>query len=198
MDVENKRKNFFDILDDTISTSNVEIKKDNNEDEIKKSKELKFKNEWKVWYHNMNIKNWKITGFEMFHTINNVYDFWRLFKYLSDINFSVVYLFIMRENISPIWEDEMNRNGGTCSIRVNLKKYRMLFEELTIACLIDSLVSCNSNEINGISLIIKGNWALIKLLTKNKDLDITKFLNKEIVDKYTDVSYQFKQNVPEY
>jgi len=194
------KRNLFENLDETIKESKlmdvIDIK--SNEEEIKKSKEIKFNNEWKVWYHNMNIKDWKITGFEVIHNINNVYDFWTLFKYLSDINFSVVNLFIMRENILPIWEDVMNRNGGTCSIRVNLKQYRALFEEIIIYCLIDKLVSCHAEEINGISIIIKGNWGLIKILTKNKDLDIINFLNKDIISKYNDVSIQFKKNIPEY
>jgi len=194
-----KRKNFYEILDETKNIKLDEINdiKKNNEEEIIKIKKMKFDDEWKVWYHNMNDKNWKITGFEIIHNINNVFDFWTLFKYLSDINFSVINLYIMRKNITPIWEDVMNRNGGTCSIRVNLKQYRSLFEEIVIHCLTNELISCHSDEINGISIIIKGNWALIKILTRNKDLDIVNFLNKDIINKY-DVSIQFKKNVPEY
>ena len=59
----------------------------------------------------------------------------------------------MREHSFPTWEHPTNRDGGTCSIRLQKDKIIDVFEQLSVLIVHDSF-NQESEEINGISISV--------------------------------------------
>lgn len=166
------------------------------------SEELKHKylnDEWIVWKHDINNGNWKIEGFDVLYEIKSIYDFWCFFNNLGKINFKDSYIYVMRKGVLPIWEDKNNRNGGTCSIRIDNDKISYYFTELMMYIVNEYLINNDDySEINGVSILTKGNWTFIKILNRNRDINPIDLMNKDIKNNYLELSIKYKPNTPEY
>ncbi len=103
----------------------------------------------------------------------------------------------MKNNINPIWEDEQNRYGGVCSLRIEIGYSMRVFELLCIYLVCEKLVE-DVTDINGLSITPKNNWAIIKIWNRDKNKKINELLHKNILEKYKNVSILYKQNQPEY
>jgi hypothetical protein len=58
----------------------------------------------------------------------------------------------MRENITPIWEDEKNINGGCWSFKIYEDQADELWHDLSIYLLTNNLCPTIYNEIVGLSI----------------------------------------------
>ena len=77
-------------------------------------------------------------------------------------------LFLMRENINPIWEDENNKKGGCFSYKVNNKLVNDLWKKMAYLLMGESLASLEvSKDINGITISPKKNFCIIKIWLSN-------------------------------
>jgi hypothetical protein len=162
-------------------------------------KEQPLNNKWIIWRHVISNTNWKLDSFDKLFEINSIYDFWCFFANLENINFRNNTIYIMRDNITPLWEDPKNRNGGTCSIRIEKTKVIPYITELCAYMVNEFLLNDDDDlEINGMSITSYGNWTYIKILNKNKEINPSKYFNDKIKNKYEKFSVVFKQNVPEY
>ena len=94
-------------------------------------------------------------------------------------------LFIMKEGITPLWEDIHNRNGGCFSYKINNKFVAQIWKDLSYSLMGETLTEKElfNNNINGITISPKKNFCIIKIwLTKLLDEDIRKVY--KIPDKY--------------
>lgn len=144
-------------------------------------------NNWFVWYHHIK-DDWTINGYKKIYKINSVKKFWELYNSWDKLGGLLSkQFFIMKENITPLWEDKMNKNGGCWSIKINVNIAKEMWEYLSILMMIDKLYNYNNNNndtINGLSICLKkNNICIIKLWIKENNNDI-KLLNKEIFNKY--------------
>lgn len=158
---------------------------------------IQLTSEYVLWVHSTQNNDWSLAGYTKLCTIHNVSEFWRLFNNLHKLNFKNNNFFLMKHTINPIWEDESNRYGGICSLRVEMDHALKVYELLCIFLMCEKLVS-DIADINGISITPKNNWAILKIWNKDKNNKIDKLLHKSILDKYKNVSIQYKQNQPEY
>lgn len=150
-----------------------------------------------LWCHDIASTDWSLQGYQKLCKITNVSEFWRLFNNFSKLGYKFNSFFFMREGIDPTWEHEMNRNGGTCSLRTDIGESLMIFEELCSYMVCNSLTDCPS-DITGISFSPKNNWAIIKIWNSNKLNDLSVTLNTELLGKYKDLSIKYKENNPEF
>jgi hypothetical protein len=73
-------------------------------------------------------------------------------------------LFIMRDGIDPMWEDENNKNGGCFSYKVDNKYVKDIWTDLACSILGNSISSeliCNS--ITGLSVSPKKSFCILKI-----------------------------------
>lgn len=159
--------------------------------------EITLNYEYVLWLHSIQNNDWSLKGYKKLCSIKNVSEFWKLFNNLHRLNFKNNNFFLMKHNITPIWEDENNRDGGICSLRIEMDHALQVYELLCIFLMCEKLVS-NIDDINGISITPKNNWAILKIWNKNKHNKVDRLLHKYILDKYKNVSIQYKQNQPEY
>ncbi|AYV81754.1 MAG: translation initiation factor 4E [Harvfovirus sp.] len=165
--------------------------------------ELKFKHKWKVWVHLNDSTKWDRPSFdEDFFIIDSVGSFLQFFNNFYKFNLKMYSFYIMKSlddgsYVVPTWEDPLNRNGGTCSLRIDMIHGIELMPLLCILIFNECLIP-DMTQINGISFNTKTNWALIKLWTRDKDVDITKMLPDAIINSYPSLCIKNKANTPEY
>ena len=188
---ENKQE-FEDVLHDNKLDS--DINKYNIEQEMK---ELNFQNKWYVWLHEIDSKDWSAKSYKIIHTIENLWDFWQFFNHTYLLNQWKYNFFIIKCNSHPTWEHSTNRNGGTCSIRIDISQSIEIIEQLSILLVNESLTD-EINDINGISFAAKGNWCVIKIWNRDYKNNISNQIPPYLRKIYPAISIKYKENIPEY
>lgn len=160
--------------------------------------DIKLNDEYTLWGHHLDDRNWSISGYKKMCTIKTVSDFWRLFNNFKKIGWKFMHFYLMKSNVEPTWEHPLNRGGGICSFKVQTEGALEIWESLNVKMICHQLSSI-SQDINGISISPKNQeWALIKIWNKDIKNDLMVTLNSEITETYKDLSIQYKANNPEY
>ena len=129
--------------------------------------DLKLGDTWNVWYHHI-LNDWTLSGYKKIYTINTIKDFWDIYNNINLIEeLNNLHLYFMRDNVTPIWEDNNNKNGGAWSILVNSDHAFELWEKLSVDLVSETIFN---NNINGISINQKNNIFIIKIWNNNKNL----------------------------
>ena len=66
---------------------------------------------WNVYFHDPYDMNWDVNSYKFITTISSVEDFINVYKAFEKLWGNGMF-FIMREEVTPRWEDEKNKNGG--------------------------------------------------------------------------------------
>jgi hypothetical protein len=182
-----------------------------------------FNSKWNVSLHNIEKEDWSLDSYEHIYSFNNFGRYLRLFNnfhLLDKINNDI---FIMRDGVTPIWEDLNNRYGGICSLKIDY--YNKIGRNeigseimfcITTLIINESLIR-NNQDINGISYSIRNKSIFIKIWVKDykKDSAFPSRMPLEFLDKVNTVlqnsdtnrrtlhsrskiSVQYKEIVPEY
>ena len=190
------------IKKNTKFSLKIEGKTSNKVQVIDRGENLKFANNWKVYVHNSDSSDWTLKSYDSdFFVIENISDFMQFFSNFSKFNFRQHNMFIMKQKddgefIIPMWEDPMNRNGSTCSIRVDSQSGVELMQQICILMFNNALTS-NPSIINGISYSVKTQYAIIKIWLSTIE-NIEKSLPDTILQKYGNYNMRSKPNEPEY
>ena len=94
--------------------------------------------------------NW-ISGMKNVVTVKTVQEFWGVMNNLKSLMKIRVDLYFFRSDITPMWEDEANCNGGRIRFTINKKMYNLddVWTELTLAAVGEHFPP---EEINGIDI----------------------------------------------
>ena len=199
---------------------NTDIKKVNNDEDgfkhvgRKKEKQIvecKFKNldssmldttignYYKVLGHHNDDQNWDYISYHNICTLTKWKDIPQLFNTLNksggECKFTDFDIFIMKNDISPMWEDIENRNGSICSIKVDsLKDGYKILKELLINAANNTLMEFSPeswDKINGLSFSPKR-------MDYGNNASIDKYLNPNIQELLKKYSVKVKSIKPEY
>ena len=159
----------------------------------------KFNSSWNVWIHKNSSKDWTINGYDKIFTISTISDFWNFMNNFNKLNYMDYQFFIMRGNITPLWEDPDNKNGGAASIRMKIADKNLLsfWEDICLYTLNENICSGNNpNEfITGVSFNLKNDLTVFKLWN-NSCNDISKKISKNIMNKFKIHSVLYIRNRP--
>lgn len=97
---------------------------------MEETKNHLLNNNWTLWFHDPDSKNWSKESYIKIYTFNTVEGFWSIFNQIPDININSGMFFLMKENIFPLWEDEQNNKGGYWSYKVSKKESPDAFLDL--------------------------------------------------------------------
>ena len=151
---------------------------------------------WTLWAHLPHDIDWKLSSYKKIMSINNVQEIIALNNYLPDIMIKNCMLFLMRNNIKPIWEDPQNRNGGCFSYKINNKGIISCWKNLSYVLLGETLTESNlSKYINGITISPKKNFCIIKIWLSTCD-----YQNPEIIKEIEGITKHgclFKRHISE-
>jgi len=127
-------------------------------------------NKWSWYYHLPDDSNWDISSYvliaggvqepENLITINET---------LTDVIVKNAMLFVMRQGIKPIWEDERNRHGGYLSFKVINKFVFSVWKNMVYAVCGESFFTRLEDNacINGLSISPKKTFCIIKVWLAN-------------------------------
>ena len=196
-------KKSHDNYDDSENESDEEPVTNNNEETENTinlqldTNEYKFQNKWYIWIHEVDSKDWSTKSYKIVHAIENINDFWQFFNNINKLNQWKFNFFIMKASSHPTWEHTTNRNGGTCSIRIDISQSIDIIEQLAILLVNESLTE-EINDINGISFAAKGNWCVIKIWNRDNKNNISNQMPSYLRKIYPAISIKYKENIPEY
>jgi translation initiation factor 4E len=158
---------------------------------------------WNIWLHH-DKDNWKIDGYKKIFKIESIDDFW-LFNnnihLISGIQNSLnnIQIYMMKNDIKPIWEDTSNRNGGCWSLKINNIDSYDIWVNLGAYIIGETLLNKNIQQnINGLSFSQKNNTSsIIKIWVENSKNVSFDCINKKIIDTFG-YNIIFKSHLAEY
>lgn len=218
----NEKKTFKPVLEDGFKSIGKKKEKQVVECKFKNIEpnflDLSMPNCFKVMVHHNDDQNWDFSSYHNIYTLSKWEDIPKLFNSLSKIEglnkFTDFDTFIMKNDISPLWEDIENRNGSICSIKVDsFKDGFNLLKQLLIYTANNTLMEFSPeswDKINGLSFSPKkmdtmGNdnsyCIIIKIWFKQNygnNAIIDKYFNPEIQTLLSKYSIKVKSIKPEY
>jgi len=154
---------------------------------------------WNLYYHLPHNKNWDLASYTII--MNSIDTIEKVISLNESIHENVVkncMLFVMREGITPMWEDPRNRNGGCFSYKVINKAVVEVWKNLFYGLCGESLcVDNNYNKhVNGITISPKKNFCIIKIW-----LDTSSLQDPNMIIQIPNLLKQgclFKKHEPEF
>jgi len=91
-------------------------------------------------------------------------------------------LFIMKRGIKPTWEDELNKNGGCFSYKINNKSVINVWKNLTYSLMGEDISEDDGlrDNINGITISPKKNFCVIKIWLKTCEYENSDIINHNV------------------
>ena len=162
-----------------------------------KADEIEFQSKWNLWYHHQK-NNWKLDSYKNIFTIKNITDFWNFNDNLHIIGgINSQHFFMMRNEITPLWEDKLNKTGGCWSIKISIDKSYELWLKLSMYIVGETLTDSN-HLINGLSICTKNaTTSVVKIWIKDNTYNSIKNLPRDILNEFG-FNIIYKSHVPEY
>lgn len=153
---------------------------------------------WNFYAHMPHDTDWSITSYKKLLTVKHAEDLIAMMEAIPDKMIQNCMLFIMKEHVKPIWEDEENRHGGSFSFKISNEDVVKIWKDLSFKTLGCSLTEPEVyNDINGITISPKRNFCIVKIWMKSCDVKTIDFL-KQNAPKLHQKGAIFKKHNPEY
>lgn len=153
---------------------------------------------WVLYAHLPHDTDWSMKSYKIIKTVNTVDEIIALFNVIPDKLVKNCMLFIMREGITPRWEDEKNKNGGCFSFKVPNKSVLTVWKNISYALVGESLGKKidYSKSMNGITISPKRAFCIIKVWLNTCNHQSPYILND--IPELNTHGCIFKKHNPEY
>jgi hypothetical protein len=124
---------------------------------------------WTLWAHLPQNQDWSPISYISLSTFSTVEDALSLTEMLPSSLVENCMLFLMKGNVKPMWEDPLNRHGGSFSYKVTNKLVTKVWKDLTY-CVIGETVSRHEGlqkSITGITISPKKSFCVVKIWTSS-------------------------------
>lgn len=153
---------------------------------------------WVLYAHLPHDTDWSLKSYIKIMTIDSLEDTIALLKTLPEKMIKNCMLFIMRDGITPTWEDVKNRNGGCFSFKVTNKTVPYVWKNLSYMLLGETLTANNRalKNINGITISPKRSFCIVKIW-----MSTCTFQDSSILKDIPELNLHgclFKRHNPEY
>ena len=154
---------------------------------------------WNMYYHLPTNKDWSLNSYTII--AKNIDCIETVIKINEELNDSIIkncMLFVMKENITPMWEDPKNREGGCFSYKVSNRFVGEIWKTLFYMLLGNNICvkAKHNNIVNGITISPKKNFCILKIW-----LNTSSFQDPTIIREIPNLSTQgclFKKHEPEF
>jgi hypothetical protein len=160
---------------------------------------------WTLYFHHPTDNNWDIDSYKKICEIRTPRDFWNIWNYMKNDIIENSMLFIMKEDIPPLWENEKNINGGSWSFKIYKKNINRVLTDVVIHCLTGEIItmsdcieiddsssidssskssidSSSKSSITGLTLSPKRAFSIIKIWNDDSSKNNVKQLINTIPD----------------
>lgn len=159
----------------------------------------KLSNTWCLWVHLPHDTDWSLKSYNNIYSLTTVEDTIAVTESLPENLVKNCMLFLMREGITPIWEDPRNRMGGCFSYKVSNKHVYSVWKELSYV-LVGNTISSDDNfvaNVSGVTISPKKNFCIIKIWMSTCEYQNPLVITSEISNLSSSGSI-FKKHIPEY
>lgn len=120
---------------------------------------------WTLYFHATDDKQWSLASYKKIMTMTTLEEAVALTESLPDILVTGGMLFLMRDNITPMWEDSANINGGGFSYKISNKLAPSVWKSIMYAAVGECLSSDANIKrcITGITSSQKRGFAVMKI-----------------------------------
>ena len=158
-----------------------------------------LQNKWHLWAHLPHDTDWSSKSYQQVCLFESVEETIAISETLPEQLVKNCMLFIMKDDIMPMWEDPKNRNGGCFSYKISNKHVCETWKELSYVLLGETISSNPAfvNDVTGIKISPKKNFCIIKIWTatcQNQNPTIITNDVKNIIPQ----GCLFKRHIPEY
>ena len=154
---------------------------------------------WNMYYHLPNDKSWDLASYKFILAgVSSVEEVIGLNKALTDAVIKYCMLFVMRDGITPMWEDPKNRTGGCFSYKIINKQVPSVWKALMCALCGETLCTDPKYNrlINGITISPKKNFCIVKIWLSDCSVQ-----DSNIIINIPNLSKQgclFREHAPEF
>ena len=109
-------------------------------------------------------------------TFSTIEDFWKIFQHLKkpdELNIGIE-IDLFKNEIKPVWEEEVNKNGGKIALKLNKNFTSIIWEELIFAFIGGNFPDNIKNEINGILISSKKEFNVLQIWFREYNFKIIK------------------------
>ena len=154
---------------------------------------------WTLWAHLPRDTRWELSSYKKIMTFRSAEEAIVLTESIPHKMVRNCMLFIMREGITPMWEDPRNKYGGSFSYKVSNKIVPVAWRDLTYKLVGESMIvdPSGQNAINGITISPKKNFCVIKVWMANCDSQDSNIIG-DTVQGIASYGCLFKKHSPEY
>jgi len=159
----------------------------------------KLKNKWNLWAHLPHDPDWTIKSYKKIFQFKVLEETVAITESMPEHLVKNCMLFVMKDNIAPMWEDPKNRNGGCFSYKVSNKHVFEVWRDLTFV-LVGETISINPtfvNNVTGITISPKKNFCIIKIWLATCDFQNPQIVTPEIKNLIPN-GCLFKKHTPEF
>lgn len=177
-----------------------------------KPEETKFKNpvyaplldKWVMYYHLPDDTRWDLASYTVImKDIDNPEKLISINEVIPDVIIKNAMLFMMRDGIAPVWEDEKNRKGGYLSFKIVNKFVHQIWKTMVYAvCGQTFFENREKNQyINGLSISPKKTFCIIKIwlsapsVKDEKIVPIMNVMTSSEEMKYTSFEEQIETDI---
>ena len=130
----------------------------------------KLYDNWTMWAHLPHDTDWSLSSYKKIVSLETIEESLAFFESFPEVMTKNCMLFLMRNGIQPIWEDEKNKKGGCFSYKINNRNVAYSWKNLSYVLLGETLTTPElSKHINGITISPKKNFCIIKIWLENCD-----------------------------
>ena len=154
---------------------------------------------WNLWAHLPQDPDWTVKSYKKICQFKTIQEVIGITESLPPDLIKNCMLFIMRDGVTPMWEDPKNRNGGCFSYKVSNKNVFEVWKELTYV-LVGETISNDCifvNSVTGITISPKKNFCIVKIWMTNCNHQNPQIVINEIKN-ITPQGCLFKKHTPEF
>ena len=156
-------------------------------------------NKWNLWAHLPHDPDWTVKSYKKIIQFSYVEETIAIIESLPEGLVKNCMLFIMKDGISPMWEDEKNRNGGCFSYKVSNKNVYEVWRDLSYVLIGESISRNNKfvDSVTGITISPKKNFCIVKIWMTNCEHQNPQVISID-VNNLQPHGCLFKKHTPEF
>ena len=155
---------------------------------------------WTLWAHLPHDTDWTIKSYQQVQQeICTVEMALTITETIPDVVVKNCMLFLMKDGVKPIWEDENNRQGGCFSYKIPNKSVYDVWKQLSYV-LVGGTISSDNNftkNVTGITISPKKNFCIIKVWMSSCEFQNATLITN-IINGIAPAGCIFKKHTPEY